>query len=195
MTNVKCLTRSQRGVTLVEMLIVVVLVGIMGAWGSTLLSHNFRTAQIVNSGKASGDQMRFAIDRLTRELRQIKYSNGYSITSTLAPSSTSITFTRTIGGTDVTVVITKSGTNCTASPYPCVLTMSHSNVSSGAAQTLATNVTAFTLDFYTIDSDAGTISATTLASDLRYIVMSLTTSEPNSGLTMTERTRVTMRSS
>jgi prepilin-type N-terminal cleavage/methylation domain-containing protein len=174
----------QRGVTLVEMLIVVVLLGIMGAWGSTMLSHNFRTAHMVNSNKASADQVRFAMERLSRELRGIKYSNGYSITSALAPASTSITFTRTINGADVTITITKTGTD---------LKLAYSSPSANSI--IASNVSAFTLDFYTVDPDTGTVSATTQATELSYIVMSLTMSDTTNGQAMTERTRITMRSS
>lgn len=175
-----------RGATLVEILIVVVLLGILGAWGSTMFASNYQTARMVDSGKTNADQVRYAMERMSREIREIKYTSlaaGYAITSTLAPSSTTLTFTRNIGGTDTTVTIAKTGST---------VTLGYSN---GSTSTIAQQVSSFTMDFYTIASDTATVSATTSVVNLRYVVLSLTSTDSLSGETTTERTTVTLRDS
>lgn len=180
------LRSASRGATLVEILIVVVLLGIMGAWGSTMFASNYRTARIVDSGKTSADQLRYAVERLSREIREVKFTSaaaGYAITSTLAPAATSLAFTRTIGSTDTTVTIAQSGTTVTL------------GYSGGTTSTIAQQVSAFSMDFYTIDSDSGAVSATTAVTNVRYVVMSITSVDSLSGQSLTERTRITLRNS
>jgi prepilin-type N-terminal cleavage/methylation domain-containing protein len=175
-----------RGTTLVEVLIVVVLLGILGAWGSTIFSSNFTTARMVDSGKTNADQVRYAVERLSREIREVKYTSlaaGYAITSTLSPGATTLTFTRTINGTDTTVTISQSGSTVTL------------GYSGGTTSTLAKQVTSFSMNFYTVVSDTGSVQATTLVTDVRYVVLSLSSTDSLSGETTTERTTITLRNS
>ena len=175
---------AARGATLVEILIVVVLLGILGAWGSTMFASNYTTARMVDSGKTNADQVRYAMERLSREVREIKHTSltsGYAISSTLAPSATSLTFTRNISGTDTAVTIAKTGSTVTL------------GYAGGSTSTLAKQVSSFTMDFYTVNNDTGAVSATTSVVDLRYIVLSITSTDALSGETTTERTTVTLR--
>jgi prepilin-type N-terminal cleavage/methylation domain-containing protein len=176
---------DHRGATLVELLIVVVLLGILGVYGSSMFSDNYRTVRIVESSKTNADQIRYAMDRLSREIREVKWvskTTGYSISSTLAPSSTSFAFTRTISGSDVVVTIAQSGSNVTLNYNP-------PNTTSNLAQQVST----FTMDFYTIDASTGTVSATTDTKSVRFVIVTITSTDANSGQTITERTRVALR--
>jgi prepilin-type N-terminal cleavage/methylation domain-containing protein len=175
-----------RGTTLVEILIVVVLLGILGTWGSTMFSSNYTTARLIDSGKTNGDQVRYAMERMSREIREIKHTSlvaGYAITSTLAPNATTLTFTRTISGTDTAVTIAQSGSTVTL------------GYSGGTTSTIARQVSSFSMNFYTVDSDLGTTSATSAVTDVRYVVLSLTSTDALSGQSITERTIVTLRNS
>jgi prepilin-type N-terminal cleavage/methylation domain-containing protein len=170
--------RGQRGVTLVELIIVIVVMGILAAVGSSIISDTFKTSTVVNASQASADQARYAVERLAREIREVKYSGtAYSISSTLAPSSTNMVFTRTINGADVTVTINKSGTT---------LTLGYS--SPAASSTLSSQVSGFTLNFLKLDN-----TATASATDVRFVVISLTVTDATSGQAITERTRVALR--
>jgi prepilin-type N-terminal cleavage/methylation domain-containing protein len=174
-----------RGTTLIELLIVIVLIGILGVYASTVFSSTYTTARMVDSSKSSADQLRYAMERLSREIREIKFvdtGTGYSISSALAASATNLVFVRTISGTDVTVTINKSGSN---------LTLGYS--SPAVTSNIAQQVTGFTMDFYTINSTTGAVSATTSKSNLRFVVLTLTATDALSGQAITERTRVTLR--
>lgn len=175
--------RLQAGFTLIEVVISIVLIGILTAFSATIISNNMYTAITVDSSQASLDQMRLAMSRMSKELREIKYTtNGaYSITSTLSASATSITFVRQIGGADVTVAISRSGSS---SPYGVTMTYSTST----DTPVLVSGVTAFTVDFYD-----GSGLATTSTTDVRFVSITLSVSDATSGSTVSERTRVALR--
>lgn len=174
-------SRNQRGFTLVELIMTIVIMGILAAVGSSMISDTFTTARMVNASQSSADEARYALERLAREIREVKYVTGaYSIGSTMSPAATNMVFTRNINGTDVTVTINKSGTN---------LTLGYS--SPAVSSTLSTQVIGandFALRFLTIAN-----ADTTLASDVRFVVISLKVTDATSGQVTTQQTRVALR--
>jgi prepilin-type N-terminal cleavage/methylation domain-containing protein len=169
----------QHGFTLIELIITMVLVGILTAFGASMIYSNMTTVISVNSGQATLDQARIAIARVARELREVKYTTSftYSITSTMAPSSTSVTFVRSIGGSDVTVTLAKSGSD---------LTLQYS--SPAVTSTLVSGVTSLSLDFY--DGNGAVTASTT---DVRFVSIALAVTDATSGQTVSQRTRVALR--
>lgn len=169
----------------------VVLLGILGAWGATMFSSNWETARRVAAGNACADQLRYALDRLSREIREVRYMGhaaGYAITTPIAPAQSTLAFTRTIGGANVTVTIARSGS---------ALNLGYST---GATSAIATQVTAFAIDFFAVDAATGAVSPATGPTNVRYVVLTLTAACPGgadaplAGV-LTERTRVTFRNS
>jgi prepilin-type N-terminal cleavage/methylation domain-containing protein len=170
--------RKQRGFTLIELIITIVILGILAVVGSSMISDTFTTSRMVNASQASADEARYAVERLAREIREVKYAGAaYGISSTMSPSASNMVFTRTINGADVTVTINKSGTN---------LTLGYS--SPAATSTLSSQVSGFTLGFLKLDN-----TATTLASDVRFVVITLTVTDATSGQSITQQTRVALR--
>jgi prepilin-type N-terminal cleavage/methylation domain-containing protein len=172
--------RRQRGFTLVELVITIVIMGILAAVGSSMISDSFTTARMVNASQSSADEARYAVERLAREIREVQYTSStkrYNISSTLSPAATAMTFTRTIGGTDVTVTIAKSGS---------ALTLGYS--SPAATSNLSTQVTGFSLDFLQADN-----TATTLTTAVRFVVITLTVTDATSGQAIKQQTRVALR--
>lgn len=87
----------QGGFTLVELIVSAVLLGILASIGVSMISDSFRTAQFVNQESSSGSAARYAMERLTREIREIDPGS----ISTLAP--TELRFTRR--GTSVNIAL------------------------------------------------------------------------------------------
>jgi prepilin-type N-terminal cleavage/methylation domain-containing protein len=171
--------RNQHGFTLFEMVISIVLMGILAVFGTSMVYDNMKTVVSVNSGARSLDRARYAMDRLARELREVKFTSGtYSFTSALGAGATSVAFVRTIAGTDVTVTLSRSGSNV-------ALQYSLPTVTSS---TLVNNVTSFSVDFYDADG-----TATTSTSDVRYVGLTLVVSDSASGQSASQRMRVALR--
>jgi prepilin-type N-terminal cleavage/methylation domain-containing protein len=65
-----------RGFTLLELVITIVLLGTLAAVGSSMLSDSFSTTRRVNDSNASKAEARYVLERLAREIREIKYTDG-----------------------------------------------------------------------------------------------------------------------
>jgi prepilin-type N-terminal cleavage/methylation domain-containing protein len=166
--------KKQCGLTLIEMIITIVVLGALGALGASMFVDAFRASSMVNSGQATADQARYAVERMGRELREVKYANGYQLTSGVASGVNTVTF---VNGSNVTVTIARSGAQ---------LNLAYS--SPAVSATLANNVTNFQLDFKQLDN-----SAATSTSDVRFVVITLTVRDAENGLVVSQQTRVALR--
>lgn len=93
----------QRGFTLVEMIISIGLLGLVAALGAWVWASGFETLRSVNNDSAAVGDGRLVVERLARELREIKLSSAgaYCISSALpavgaTTGATSITFRKSI---------------------------------------------------------------------------------------------------
>lgn len=176
--------QRQRGFTIMELIIAIVIMGILSVVGVSMISDTFMTARIVNSDQSSGNEARYAVERLAREIREVKWVDGnpgaYSI-GPMTQSATGLVFTRDIGGTDVTVTIAHSGTDLTLAYAP-----------PNTVSTLATQVTAFSLRFLAMAA-TGATSETTSAADVRFVEISVKVTDSMTGQSITERSRIALR--
>lgn len=163
-----------RGFTLVELVITIVLIGILSAVGSTMISDSFTTTRIVNNNQGSAGQARYAIERIAREIRETKYdlsAKTYAINPT---SATNLVFTKS---NDVTVTINYSGTD---------LTLGYS--SPAVTSSLSNQVSSFNAVYYDISN-----TITNSQSAIRFVQIELTFRDPISGQSIDQRTRVALR--
>jgi prepilin-type N-terminal cleavage/methylation domain-containing protein len=196
MTTMRSDRQTIAGFTLVEMLITIVLISALGIVGSNMFYNNLQTSTTVNKTAANFDQARYAMDRVVRELREIKYdttTKGYSISNM---GASSITFVRASNGLtgESTVTIALANGN---------LTISSSVSGATDDRVLATNVRAlgsnplFSYQNYTINEGTGlgTVGSTTSASDLRWIIVqfSIGAVDSNSTKTLDQRIKVSLR--
>ena len=177
--------RRSGGFTLIEIIISIVLIGIMAAVGASMISDSFDTTRMIDANTASQQNARYALERLAREIREIKYdttNNQYCITS--LASSTNLAFNKTSGTYNST---------CGTNAYTVTIAYTNPNLtlqySSGPAvtSTLSNQATAFTMNYL----DASGV-ATTSTSAIRYVVTNLTVADP-SGNSIAQRTRVALR--
>ena len=165
---------NQAGFTLIELIIVIVVLAILSLIGSSMIFDTFKVAKTVNARQTAADQARYAVERLAREIRQIKYSSGsYIITSVTSPA-TSMTFTNTINGTDQAVTVDLNSGNL--------------RLSYGTPLVLCKNVSSFSINYLQLDN-----SAASSTSNVRFVVLSLTVTDGAGATTITERHRVALR--
>ena len=169
-----------RGFTLVELVIAIVLIGILSAVGSSMIADSFTTTRMVDASQTGASQARYAMERIAREIRETQYnsSNGKYAISTMTANQ--YAFTKIVNPSDTngtTVTIKNTGTDLTL------------GYSSPATSSLLTNqVDSFSLDYYDISG-----ASTKSDSAIRFVQISLTVKDPTSGQSIAQRTRVALR--
>jgi prepilin-type N-terminal cleavage/methylation domain-containing protein len=189
-------SRHNGGFTLVELVISILLVGMLAAVGSSMIVDSFSTTRMVNADTASAAQARYALERLAREIREVKYCTGSSCPGAVSgycldtwTASQLIFKTRTaIANTGST-----NRTSCTTEVSTVTITYSSPNLTLGGAN-LATQVdttaaTPFRFDYYQID---GTTTATT-TDNIKFVRITLTVKDSTSGQSIVQRTSVALR--
>lgn len=170
--------RRNTGFTLVEIIIVMVLISVLAGISLTLLSDNVISASRVTRNAGTADQARYAMERLTREVRQLKRVNGsYQITTSTASA---LTFLRSDSATtSTTVKITSTSGN------PGSVSLAYG---AGAAQTLINGSVTFSMSYF--DADGVATADPTL---LSYIDLSLSVTDTSTGLNVPQRQRISLR--
>ncbi|MBE7939293.1 MULTISPECIES: prepilin-type N-terminal cleavage/methylation domain-containing protein [Ramlibacter] len=90
---------TSQGFTLIELVITLILLGILAVLSSSIFYDNVQTSVVRNKAQGTADQGRYVMERIARELREIKYdttAGAYSITSSLSGTQTSLIFTRSV---------------------------------------------------------------------------------------------------
>lgn len=141
------------GFTLMEMVVVIVIVGIVFAIGSLIISRGF-TAYFASKDITNADwQARLALERMTRELREIRLATGGAELN--IASATQISFTD-IGANVITY--SRAGNSLMRN-----------------AQVLADNVSA--LGFAYLQSDGATAATVATVGTTYYIAISVTVAQ------------------
>jgi prepilin-type N-terminal cleavage/methylation domain-containing protein len=182
--------RGGRGFTLIELVLSIALIGVLAVVGSSMISDSFTTARFVNADNASSGQARYALERLAREIREIKYAvsgvstcpsdnsvNNYCI---ISKTASSLQFTKTVSGTDLTITVNQSGSN---------LTIQYS-ASPAVTATLSDQVGSFSLSYCDINNSCALNVSNTA---IKFVVITLTVSDPTSGQSVPQRTRIALR--
>ena len=189
--------RHNSGFTLMEMVISIALMGILATVGSSMISDSFTTTRIVDGNTAVNQKARYALERLAREMREVKYASSktnpattcsdgstdrYCITTTggNAWTASRLQFTKTVSGADVTVTINYSNPN---------LTLQYSDPA--VTSTLTNQVDSFSLGYLNATGTA-TTDVTSAASGIHFVVINLTVNAA-SGQGINQRTRVALR--
>lgn len=163
--------RQCRGFTLIELVLVVVLLGILGATGVSMLYDPFATAQIVNATNTDAAKARYAMERVARELREVKSIGGnFCFNLTTGTSVGTVTFQKAGSGSD-SACDTASQLTIALDPLGCAGLCLNGTP-------LANNVQIFTLAY---------------DSTLKTIQIDLTVADPASSNTTTSQNASTLR--
>lgn len=165
----------QRGVTLLELVIVMIVVAIIVAFIYPVLSQAITAYQETSAATGAATKGRYALERIAREVRDVRRSTAddaqFDIATMTAPQ---MAFTRIDG---VTVTVTGSGTKAT---------LGYS--APAATSDLVDQLTNAATIFQYFQSD-GVTPAT--ASNVRYVEITLTLSQAAG--TYSNRMRIALR--
>jgi len=171
-----CRTWRSAGFTLIELIMVIMLVGILGAASIPLLSNSFRAFETTQTNLVTLSKLRYATERMAREIRDVQYTGGaYAIVM----GATTLQFTKNDAAGSTVVTITGA---------PPLVTLQYSTPAMSAV--LTNQVAANGLQFLYYDINNNTAGVT--AANVAYVDVNLTLTDPNSGAAQ-QRTRIALR--
>jgi MSHA biogenesis protein MshO len=165
--------KRNRGFTLFEMLVSVIVLAIMASIAAPMMATAVTAYERFNEDLASLDRVRYATERLARELREVAFdgsSYNFASMSTSAP-----VFTKNDG---ITVTLTNTA--------PTV-TLAYSTPAVSPTPILSNQVQSLSFAYF---DETGTATATTTTA-VRYVEVALTLIVGTQ--TFSERTRVQLR--
>lgn len=101
--------QSQRGFTLIEIIVVMVVLGIMALMGSYGLGRAIEGYNLARENSEVSQKAQNALDRLAIELSHIPFDTGTSRYTISAGTAGSLTYTTNFGGVNETHTITQTG--------------------------------------------------------------------------------------
>jgi prepilin-type N-terminal cleavage/methylation domain-containing protein len=161
-----------RGFTLLEAVVAIVLLGLLASVGTNMMSDTMIASFTTTQNHSSGSQLRFAVERMAREIREMAYAaTGYDITT---KTSTSLVFKK------------EDGTTVSISASANTVTMAYGATSSTLTDQLSTGGLSLTY----LDQLG---AATTDNDEIRFVQISMTVANTKTGKTDSLRTRVMLR--
>jgi prepilin-type N-terminal cleavage/methylation domain-containing protein len=183
--------RRHGGFTLLEMVISIALLGILGAVGSSIIVDTVNTSRMVDADNGSQAQSRYALERLAREIREIKWSTSGTNYCINTMTATSLVFYKPTPGLAYNATCMTNAFLVSINSAVPQLTLQYS--ASPAVQTnLSDKVTSFSLTY--LDVNSSPIGVT--ASNVQFVVITLTVQDTSvSGQRLSQRVRVGLRNS
>ena len=154
--------KNNHGFTLIEMTLVIVLLGIFSKIGVNMITDSFSTTRIVNNGYAVTSSSRYAMDRLSREIRQAAFDISTQSPKISTASDSLLSFTKSNLSAEESISIYLNGQQ----------SLMLNNATLGSDAILAEHVTIFSLQYY--DSNMVT---TAIISQIRFIKINFKMSE------------------
>lgn len=193
--------QRNNGFTLIELIISIVLLGLLAAVGSNMLSDSFMTARMVNNSNTSKDQARYVLERLAREIREVKYVDSGIYATAASYCIDTMTSSRFVlhkrtdaNNTDRSNCTgALAGTDTVTIDYAAPPNLTLTYASLGASATLTSNVATggFALSYFQSD---GTTVATTSAT-VYFVQIALTVTDATGANGIAQRVRVALRNS
>ena len=186
--------RRQQGFTLVEVVISAGLIGVLALTATFFWVDSFGLVQTVNTDSAAIADGRALLERLAREIREVKYnpSSGAYCVSTM--SATQMVFNKTSG--DLVAACSGASPTGVNNDIAVTIQVNSTNLNLGYAGTLAAPaatkaLTSYVSSFAMRYLDAN-YAVTANAGTLRFVELSLTLQPPGVQATQT-RTVVALR--
>lgn len=189
------LCSRSHGFTLIELVISIVLIGLLAGVGVTMISDSFTTARLVDAGESSAAQARYVLERLEREIREVKYDRTNSNYCIASPTTTNMTannlaFYKTSSGSAYSSTCATNADLITINKNGANLTL---KLNTGTPATLSDQVSANAggTDLLVYLDANGAVTAS--ASAVRFVVITLTLSDSISGQKIAQRITIALR--
>jgi prepilin-type N-terminal cleavage/methylation domain-containing protein len=183
--------RRADGFTLLELVVSVALIGVLAAVGSSIVYNSFDTASKVNAGNTSSDEARYALERLAREIREVKFRNAgnYCIDTMTA---TQLVFDKPNAGNDDRVTCSTGSSKVTINQSGTNLTLLYGT---GTASTLTSKVASSGFAFAYLQSDGTTVATSNATVYFVQVTLTVTEGASGSSQSIAQRIRVALRNS
>jgi prepilin-type N-terminal cleavage/methylation domain-containing protein len=168
--------RNEKGFTLIEMVASMTLLAVLAAAAVPFMSNGVQAYNNTASGLQAVSKLRYASERLVRELREIRHNGAnYDITTPVTTAGNDIRFRKS----DLEWVnINTNAPN---------LTMNYETLASGADFILSDGLTSINFDYYRNDGANSPLGT----ADVAYIEFELVLN--SNGASYSQRTRVALR--
>lgn len=176
-----CPPRLQQGFTLVEAIVSAGLLGFLAATATFFWVDNLTLVRTVNTDSAAIAEARALLDRLEREIREVKFNIGTGAYCVSTMSATRIVFNKTSG--NYTAGCGGANPSATNADFAVDLQLSGSNLSLSYGGSLATPavtgalLTGYATSFGIVYRDVN-YAVTNNAVALRFVELSLTVQPP-----------------
>lgn len=164
------------GFTLIEAVMVIVLIGILAAVGAPMIANGMRLSFQTRHDLETTSQLRYATERIAREVREIAWAGSSYNISTMSASQLAF-----VNGNGTAVSISRSGT---------AISLGYGAIGSASLTSQAAAPPAEGLRFTYRDFDG---VETTSPAAVRFVDIAITLANPTTGATYTQRTRVALR--
>jgi len=186
-----CTRRRQQGFTLVETVISAGLIGLLGLTATFFWVDSFSLVQTVNADSAAIADGRALLERLAREIREVKYDNVNGAYCVSTMSATQMVFNKTSGTAVAACGSNDIAVNVQAPSGSTNLNLGYADAGASAAPAATRALTSYRSSFSIRYLDAGyTVTASAVA--LRFVELTVTLQPPNVQATQA-RTVVALR--
>ena len=183
--------RRQRGFTLIETVISAGLIGLLALTATFFWVDSFSLVQTVNADSAAIADGRALLERLAREIREVKYDNVNGAYCVSTMSATQMVFNKTSGTAVAACGSNDIAVNIQAPSGSTNLNLGYADAGASAAPAATRALTSYRSSFGIRYLDAGyTVTASTAA--LRFVELTVTLQPPNVQATQA-RTVVALR--
>ncbi len=172
-------TQTQRGFTLLEIVLVIVLLGILSMASMNMISGSYTSTRIINNGNANTSTARYAMERISRDMRQVTFDSVAKTLLITTASPTQMSFIKSDFLTQETVTVHLNGTS---------LMLSNSALP-GPDSLLAEHVSAFSLQYF----DTNMVTPPANNGVIRFVQINLTLTDTGNADPVTLHTLVALR--
>jgi len=184
--------QRQHGFTLVELIIGAALIALLAKTATFFWIDGLGLARSVNTDSAAIADGRALLERLTREIREVKYDNVNGAYCVTAMTAAHLAFKKTRPGDTAAAACGSNDIAVDIAPTGATVNLAYADAGASATPALSRPLTTYASTFTLAYFKADGVTAATGAGDLRFVQL-LLTQQPAGVQATTTRTLVALR--